>query len=209
MLLLTKVTECLCYCFYLHKHAWCYVVMLTAPDSSATVVLITVNTHLDLTTLCSDPSVNTTASSLLPLSGMIYLMPSLAAVSLGAARISSHGYNCITSSRFTCAAERVSMPIKAIIDSRKYQYLIEDGEDLLWHMGNGHCFQGDNSFLWFNASSDNVYISTQAMVKGHTRCFRFLLKLITSKPFLKSKAISAVQSWSENRLYTQVLVCTK
>ena len=61
--------------------------MLTAPDSSATVVLITVNTHLDLTTLCSDPSVNTTASSLLPLSGMISLMPSLAAMSLEQPRL--------------------------------------------------------------------------------------------------------------------------
>ena len=56
--------------------------MLTTPDSSATVVLITVNAYQDLNTLCMYPSVNTTASSLLPLSGMISLMPSPAAVSL-------------------------------------------------------------------------------------------------------------------------------
>ena len=38
--------------------------------------------------------------------------------------------------------------------------------------GNDHYFQGDKSFLWFDACSDDKFISTQAKVKDYIKVYQ-------------------------------------
>ncbi len=69
---------------------------------------------------------------------------------------------------------------------RKYQCLIEDYLDLLWHAFNGHYFQTNKSFSYYLMLA--LMMCMQAIVNSSTQVFQVFAKIYYTKHFLKPKA---------------------